>query len=127
MKKNNVIDYLWSFGQDLSRSIEKLIIEHGLTESLKLCGYAPWKILQFFDHPNGTSFGIKTLFIQKMLKRGILINSSLNINFSQKEIEKYKIFGAFNEVLLLIFNCLKNITLNDHLKGPVIKPLFKVR
>jgi glutamate-1-semialdehyde aminotransferase len=127
MQKSSVIDHLWSYGKILSDSIEQLIFRHDLRAVIKLCGYAPWKIVQFSDHENASAFEIKTLFIQEMIKRGILINGSLNINFAHSDLEKYKILRAVEEAFFIISDCLKREQLNRYLKSPVIKPLFKVR
>ena len=124
---SNVINYLWSYGKKISYSIEQLIIKYDLINIIKLCGYAPWKIFQFSDCKNGTSFEIKTLFIQEMIARGILINSSLNINFSHGELELYKILQAIENVFCIISDCLKNRTMLEYLKCSAIKPIFKLR
>jgi glutamate-1-semialdehyde 2,1-aminomutase/spore coat polysaccharide biosynthesis protein SpsF len=127
MQKSSVIDHLWSYGKILSDAIEQLIFRHDLRAVIKLCGYAPWKIVQFSDHANATSFEIKTLFIQEMIKRGILVNSSLNINFAHGSLEKQKILSAMEDVFSLLSNCLPNGKIMQHLRSPAIKPLFKVR
>ena len=127
IQKHNVINHLWSFGQNLADSVRQLIIKYDLEKAINLCGYAPWKIFQFLDQTNVTPFEIKTLFIQEMIKRGILINSSFNLNFAHGGLEKYKILQAFEEVFCIIFDCLKNSSMQLFLKSLPIKPLFKVR
>jgi glutamate-1-semialdehyde 2,1-aminomutase/spore coat polysaccharide biosynthesis protein SpsF len=127
IQKHDVINHLWSFGQSLSDSIGQLILKHDLEKAINLCGYAPWKIFQFLDHTNATAFEIKTLFIQEMIKWGILINSSLNINFAQGALEKYKILKAIEDVFCIVSECLQSGQLIQNLKSPAIKPLFKVR
>lgn len=127
IQKHDVIDYLWSFGQNLADSVKQLIIKYDLEKAINLCGYAPWKIFQFLDHTNATAFEIKTLFIQEMIKRGILINSSFNINFAHGNLEKYKILKAIEEVFCIMSEGLQNGQLIQKLKSPAIKPLFKVR
>ena len=126
-ESHNVVHYLWSYGKDVSSYIEQLINKYSLTNIIKLCGYAPWKIFQFSDCNNSTSCEIKTLFIQEMIARGILINSSLNINFSHGKLEQYKIFQAIENVFCIISDCLKNQNLLKYLKCSAIKPIFKLR
>ena len=127
IQKQNVINHLWTYGQNLGDSIDQLIARYGLEKAINLYGYAPWKIIQFLEHTNATAFEIKTLFVQEMIKRGILINSSFNINFAHGVLEKYKILKAIEEVFFIISDCLKNGRLMQCLKSPAIKPLFKVR
>ncbi len=127
IQKNDVINHLWSFGQNLGDSVKQLIIKYDLEKAISLCGYAPWKILQFLDNTSATAFEIKTLFIQEMIKRGILINSSFNINFAHSDLEKFKILKAIEEVFNILADCLINEKVGKHLRSPAIKPLFKVR
>ena len=127
IQKNDVINRLWSYGQDLGGAVEQLIAKYDLEKAINLCGYASWKIFQFLDHASATAFEIKTLFIQEMIKRGILINSSLNINFSHAALEKYKILQATEDVFYIISECLQNGKIMQYLKSPAIKPLFKLR
>lgn len=126
IEKEKVIDHLWSYGSDLSETIGRIICERNLENVVKLVGYSPWKILQFSDQGPTTSFEVKTFFIQEMIRRGILINSSLNINFSHGAYERYKIIQAFEEVLELLSRFVDD-GLHKHLQSPAIQPLFKVR
>lgn len=127
LEKTKAIDHLWSYGKNLGETVNTLILKHDLDKAIKLSGYAPWKIFQFLDHPKASAFEIKTLFIQEMIKRGILISSSFNINFSHGELEKYKIKEAIEEVFCLIASSLQSDNFLLSLHSPVIKPLFKVR
>ena len=127
IKSRNVVKYLWDYGQKISDQVEQLLFQHGLDKTIKLSGYAPWKIIQFLDHEIVSTAELKTLFIQEMIKRGILINSALNINFSHSSVDQYKIIKAFEEVLSIIAECIKNKNTKKYLRSPVIKPLFKVR
>lgn len=127
IEKNKVISYLWLYGQSISDAIEQIIIKYNLMQVIKLCGYAPWKIFQFLDHPNGTNQEIKTFFIQEMIFRGFLISSSLNINFSHGELEKYKILQAIEELFYILSDYLTTGNLLKNLRSPAIKPIFKLR
>lgn len=127
IEKEKVVDYLWSYGESLGSSIKSLIRGNLLEDVIKLTGYDPWQIFQFVDHPHATNFEIKTFFIQEMIRRGILINASLNINFAHRNLEKHKIINAFEEVLGLIKESLHNKTLQKNLQSPSLQPLFRVR
>ena len=123
----NVISYLWSFGQLLKNRVKELIVSYGLQNIIKLCGYDPWKILQFYDHPNASQHEIKTFFMQEMIKRGILITGSHNISFSHTTLEGTRIINAYQETFSLLAEYLEKSCLIHHIHSPIIKPLFKVR
>jgi len=127
IETNKVIHRQWSYGESLAAEVTKLINEFSLQETFKLCGYAPWKIVQFFDANKATAFEIKTFFIQEMIKRGILISASFNINYAHDELDKLKILGALQETFELLEQHIQDGNLAKHLQSPAIVPLFKVR
>ena len=127
IQTHKVIDYLWKYGEDLAVMLETTIKDSALENLVTLNGSAPWKILGFHDANSATSHEIKTLFIQEMLKRGILVNSSFNVSFSHGAIEHFKIRKAFEEVCSIISQGLKKQNLQSLLRCDPIKPLFKVR
>lgn len=127
IEKNGVIDHLWAYGKDLSDAINKIITRHKLRNVIELGGVPCWKLLQFTDHENGSADMMKTLFMQEMIKRGILISGALNISGAFGAVEKIKILEAFDGVLQRIAEGLQNNTLKALLECKTIQPLFKVR
>lgn len=127
MEREPVLKNIWQFGQDLSQELDKILIETSLQEVIKPGGYAPWRILQFLPAGVYSAFDVKTFFIQEMIKRGILINSSFNINYAHSDFDKYKCVKALQETLSLIQGHIANSTLLQNLQSPSIQPLFKVR
>ncbi|MBP9829248.1 MAG: aminotransferase class III-fold pyridoxal phosphate-dependent enzyme [Proteobacteria bacterium] len=127
IKAKSVIPYLWEYGADLASILETTIKEFSLQDIITLNGFAPWKIFGFHDVSFASSLEIKTLFIQEMLKRGILINSSFNITYSHNTLDKMKIQHAFEEVCSIISKGIKNQNILGLLSNLPIKPLFKVR
>lgn len=127
IEKEGVIDHLWSYGKDLSDSINKVIARYGLQKVIELRGMPCWKLLQFTDHENGSADMIKTLFMQEMIKHGILINGALNISGAFGSVEKVKILEAFESALQSIAKGLQSDTVQSLLECKTIQPLFKVR
>lgn len=127
MQREPVLNKIWKFGQDLAQELDKMLIETTLQEVIKPGGYAPWRILQFQPVNTYSAFDIKTFFIQEMIKRGILINGSFNINYAHSEFDKYKCVNALKETLSLIQEHIEKSTLLQNLQSPSIQPLFKVR
>lgn len=127
MEQQSVINHLWSYGDSLGQKVNDLIVRHGLGDVLKLCGYSPWKLFQFMDHPNATSFEIKTFYLQEMLIRGVLMSSSFNISFAHSTLDAHKIIQALDETFVLLADYLSKNNLSKNLKSPTIQPLFRVR
>lgn len=127
IETENVTHQLWSFGNDLSSRIQAIIDDQGLNEAIGLVGLSPWRILTYKDVGSYTGFEIKTLFIQEMTKRGILINGSFNINFAHTALDGNKIVEAFSQTAKILAQAIHHNELSQLLINPTIKPLFKVR
>ncbi len=127
IESSNVIDKIWEYGADLSEKTKLLISKYNLEKIVGLCGYAPWKIFQFFDTSKVSGIEIHTLFIQEMIKKGVLINSSFNLNAAHNDLDKYKILEALEHTLLKISKLLQSGDFSQGLESPNIQPVFKVR
>ncbi|AIK96935.1 aminotransferase class III [Candidatus Paracaedibacter acanthamoebae] len=127
IEKEDVTDQLWSFGKELATQIQTIINDHDLNDVIGILGLDPWRILSYKDIDSYTSFDIKTLFIQEMTKRGILINGSFNINFAHTILDQDKIVAAFKQTAEILSRAVHKNEMSNLLVNPTIKPLFKVR
>jgi glutamate-1-semialdehyde 2,1-aminomutase len=125
--REDVSGYLWRYGAQLEQGIRSQIERFDLSNVIILCGYAPWLMVQFNDHPHACAHTLKTLFIQEMIHRGILMTCGLNINFAHDDACQYKILQAFEAVLSLMAEALRHQSVQQALKSPVIQPIFAVR
>jgi glutamate-1-semialdehyde 2,1-aminomutase len=79
------------------------------------------------DHPNGSRFAIKTLFLAEMLRRGVLISASHNICYAHSDADMAHVLGAYDEVLPLVASALAEPDLDRRLDYAPIQPVFAVR
>jgi glutamate-1-semialdehyde 2,1-aminomutase len=124
---NSVITGLWETGSRILEGVNSLIREHALDTIIGIAGKPPWSLLIFNDHETATSWEIKSLFIQEMLERGILITSGHNISYSHSKEDLEILFTSYGEVFSLIKRVLEDNSLPDCLFGNPIEPLFRVR
>lgn len=127
LKREAVVPRLWSIGEELATDTAALIAKHGLNDVFSLAGAAPWKVLMINDHPNARKEAVKTMFLTEMLARGILIAASHNLCWSHTPTDLAQIRKAWDESLAAVKRELTQGTLIDHLKSPIIEPIFKVR
>ena len=127
IEKENVVDFLWSFGKDLSNKIQAILQKYNFEEQIKLLGMPPWKIIQFVEHPNASKEQIKALFTYEMIQKGILMNGSFNLCYAHCEIDKQKILKAFDETIKLLSEVVLKKEVEKVLSIPLIEPVFKVR
>ena len=127
MQREPVIQSLWDQGAQLSNSVEKLIQQHELEDTISLVGHAPWKLLSFNNHKLATKELIRSVFIQEMLSNGILLTASHNISYAHSSENIATALHAYNMVLPIIHQDLRSGSLEKRLAGPVIEPVFAVR
>lgn len=122
-----VIPHLWRAGERVRDALRKKLAMHRLEEAIVPCGMPPWLLLVFKDALGGTSWQIKTLFMQEMLARGILMQSSHNFSYAHKDADIDALLTAYDEVLPIVSTALHSGTIDTALQGPAIEPLFQVR
>jgi glutamate-1-semialdehyde 2,1-aminomutase len=122
-----VVPILKEKGKNLFNETDKLIRQFGLSEVLSLKGHETWKIFVWQDHPQYSGSLIKTLFLQEMFARGILIIGSHNVSTSLSLKHCSKVLSVYEEVLSLISKGIERENLDSLLKVEPLKPLFKIR
>jgi len=127
MEREPVIASLWEKGDLLAKEIETLIATNELTDVISLNGAAPWKLLSFNDHPNARKELIRSVFIQEMLSRGVLLTASHNVSYAHDHENLSTTASAYSGALEFIRSRLREDSMEDALTGPVIEPIFKVR
>ena len=127
IERDDVIAHLWSTGDKVRSGLQDLLDGNDLSAVIGIAGKAPWLLLKFQDFGDVTSWHVKTLFMQEMLARGILIQGSHNFGLGHSGPEIDALLSAYREVLPIIADAVHNDAMKQHLKAPVMKPLFQVR
>lgn len=127
VKTQGVTEQLATTGKVLVETVSALIQKHNVSEILGLSGHPAWTFLTFKDTAFYPGYAVKTLFLQEVLKRGILTIGTHNISaaHSLKDIE---VLGCvYDEVFGLLKEAVQNKKLERLLECKVVEPLFKVR
>jgi glutamate-1-semialdehyde 2,1-aminomutase len=127
IEKCDVVAHLWRAGDIVRNALEAKLQQHQLQEAINLMGKPPWLLLGFRGCGEASAWQLKTLFIQEMLLRGILIQGGHNFSFAHKASDLEILLSAYDEVLPLLAEGLNSGAMNNLLKGPVMEPLFSVR
>ncbi|MDE0540079.1 MAG: aminotransferase class III-fold pyridoxal phosphate-dependent enzyme [Rhodospirillales bacterium] len=127
IRDHDVVEHLWDVGGRVQAGLRPRLEAHGLGEWVSLNGLAPWTLLTFKDSERHTQWQKYTLFIQEMLRRGILIQSSHNISLAHTASEADILLDAYDEVLPAIADAVFNDSMDEKLSGAPIEPLFRVR
>lgn len=127
MRSEPVIEKLWVTGQKLSNSVEKIVMQHGLSDIMQLKGKPPWRIVQFSPHKNADEHEIKTYFMIAMHQEGILLNTSHNICYALDMQDVAQVSFAYNSILFKLSECLKRNKIKEYINESLVKPVFTVR
>lgn len=125
--KLDVPAILSATGEYLLEKLNALIKELACEFFLSTAGHPSWSFLLIADTTNYTSYEIKTLFMQEMLKRGILTLGTHNISYSHSREDIDTLINCYKEVLPILKVALENKNLLSKLECEPLVPLFKVR
>ena len=123
----DVVSHLWRAGEKVQAALTAKLRAHHLESAIVPVGKPPWLLLSFVDIGKCTGWQIKTLFMQEMLTRGILIQSSHNFSFAHKDAELDKLLSVYDEVIPILADAVHNDAMGHLLLGPAMEPLFQVR
>lgn len=114
-------------GEYLLNNLNQLIIDLECDFFLKTAGHPAWSFVLIADTGNYSSWEIKTLFMQEVLKRGILAFGSHNISYSHKIEDIDALLSCYKQVFPILKEAIETNTLIQKLNCEPLQPLFKVR
>ena len=123
----NVPEILAEKGTKLIDAFRTLIKKHGLEDVIGVAGHPSWSILTFKDHAKATLWEIKSLFLQEMIARGILVAATHNLSLSHSERDLAATAKAQDESLAIVREAIDSGDIRSFLVGKPIEPLFRVR
>lgn len=82
MRRENVVEALWSRGADLQRGANAAIAELGLREHFTWAGLAPWTTLRCLGPEAARSLEWRSLFQQECLEQGILTHGNHMVSYA---------------------------------------------
>lgn len=123
-KKHDVIGHNQSMGQKFIDGSKQIFNSHGLSNSIRNLQFNWHASLGYFDKDGNNSFGLRTLFHQEMIKRGVLFQGIFCPHFSHSESDVNYILNAMDEACSLYKKGLEE-GYEKYLTGEAIKPVFR--
>lgn len=127
IEEQNVISHISSMGNRLIEELNSLIKKYDVESWISTSGHPSWSFIHISEQGNYSALELRSLFIQEMAKRGILINSSHNLSFAHKDSHIDALLLAYDEVLPMIISCVANKSLDVDFFGTPLQSVFKVR
>ncbi len=123
IKQENVIQHIWNYGNKLIKLFNEKAKDFGIQDYFKAFGVdcSPYYVTLDRDKQNSLAF--KTLFMQEMINKGVII-PWISLSFSHKEEELEKTSLALDHALKIYSLALED-GYQKYLKGHVVKPVFR--
>jgi glutamate-1-semialdehyde 2,1-aminomutase len=126
LQREPVVATMKATGERVLRDTQAAIDRHELGDVFTLSGHPTWSFLQFKDARGATTWEIKTLFMQEMLKRGVLTYGTHNISYAHTSADLDQLQAAYDETCDVIRRGLAS-GVRTLLECEVLEPLFRVR
>ena len=123
MEKNNVVEYLWSYGRKLIDLINTTAKEYEVNKSFIASGVECSPIYYTLDKGGNISLELKTLFMQEMIKNGVLM-PWIALSYSHTE-EELNITKKALEKTFEVYRKAYTNGVGNYLVGDVVKPVFR--
>ncbi len=123
LKRHSVVDHIWDYGKKLIAMMEETAEEYEVGRSFKVGGFACSPYFLTLDQSGNISLPLRTLFLQEMVKNGVLM-PWISICYSHGEEELVETESALKKTFEVYRKALKDGP-EKFIKGPVIKPVFR--
>ncbi|MBL0315275.1 MAG: glutamate-1-semialdehyde 2,1-aminomutase [Flavobacteriales bacterium] len=123
-EKNDVVGYNQALGQKFMDGSRDIISSHGLSHSIRNMQFNWHASLGYFDQEGNNSFGLRTLFHQAMIARGVLFQGIFCPHYSHTEQDVQHILDAMNDSCQMYKKGLED-GYEKYLVGAPIKPVFR--
>ena len=118
-----VVEHLFRQGERLAKGVNSAIAENGLQDYFQLAGKRCNLIYITRDQDKNRSQDFRTLFLQEIIKRGV-IAPSLVVSFSHTDDDIDRTIEAIVESLTIYRKALDE-GIEKYLKGRSVKPVFR--
>ncbi len=123
MEREAVVEHMWDYGRKLIALLEGLAVECGVAGQFKVGGYPCSPFFATLDAAGAVSLPLRTLFIQEMVKQGVLM-PWIALSFRHGAEELALTEKAARHALRVYAQALDE-GVDKYLEGPAIKPVFR--
>jgi len=127
LQQEPVLETMKKQGLKVIQGVQKLLAENELEDAISISGHPSWSFLHFNDIAPYTLWEIKTLFLQEMFARGVLILGTHNMNYCHSDEDISILLNAYGEVFTIIRKAIDDKSLDKLLRCTPLEPLFRLR
>jgi glutamate-1-semialdehyde aminotransferase len=127
MRREPVIERLWTSGARLADAVSALVEENALQDTIRLTGKPCWTVLDIRPHANAAPEEIKAFLVTRGFRNGVLANGSHNICYAHTEADIEACIDAYGVILPELAALLRAGRLREDLGCEPVHPVFSVR
>jgi glutamate-1-semialdehyde 2,1-aminomutase len=122
-----VIETMRRQGARIVAGLKSRIAAHGVEAFCEVKGDDTWSFFILSDTEGATAMELKTLWLQEMFARGVLSLGTHNMSYAHGDAEVEVLLAAYDQVLPVLRDAVRNHAIRQYLKCEPLIPLFKVR
>ena len=123
MERHDVCGHMWRWGAEFIAAFNTASNSCGLLSRVRAGGPACKPALFFLEADGSPSFALRTLFMQEMVKRWVLM-PQVCVTWSHRGDALEVVRSALNECLPIIARAIRE-GCAELLEGPVVRPVFR--
>jgi glutamate-1-semialdehyde 2,1-aminomutase len=127
LQREPVLENIKAKGIRVIQGVQELIEQYDLGRVMALSGHPAWSFITFLDTPDYSQWEIKTLFMQELFARGVLMYGTHNMSYSHSEEDIAYLLKCYRGIFPLIKEVVSNKCLDQYLRCRPLEPLFKLR
>lgn len=125
LESEQVVENNWEKGRRILAETRGIIQEAGLSEYIQMIGYPAWPSMVCRDSQQSVSMAYRTLFMQEMIRRGLLFQGTFTFAHLHGAPEIDQTLEAFRESCAVYRNAIDQKSTEGFLVGEPIKPVFR--
>ena len=122
-----VLETVHQRGRALQDGVRALIDKHGVADFIATSGHPAWSFLTISGAGNCDAWGLKTLWMQEIIERGVLCLGTHNMTYAHSEDDIARLIVVYDEVFPILKAAVENDGLQQYLRCEPLVPLFKLR
>lgn len=127
LQREPVIETLGVQGEKIIEGIQKRTKQYDIGHILSISGHPSWSFLTFKSVKHYNPIEVKTLFLQELFVRGILMIGTHNMSYAHTDQDIEKLLSVYDEIFPILKDAVDNSRLKEKLRCQSLKPLFFVR
>lgn len=124
IKDNNVNELLWDTGRQLIKGFNEIAKDLGIEKYVKMQGIecSPYQL--FLNEAGEADFTLRTLYLQEMIKNGVLI-PYIAPSYAHSQEDIAKTLEASRSALEVLKKAIEQKNIHELLIGDPVKPVFR--